>query len=277
MASRSTPWDDPWRAFPASRPLPADNGIATRKQRGAMAATWWSTRLVALLDSYGLGGRMQRGRRYARQGQLVAFDVQAGVVAAAVQGSRSTPYAVRVAYAPLTAAQWRDVQREIEASLQFSARLLAGEVPPELERVFDDAGVALLPARWADLRASCSCPDHENPCKHIAAVLYVLADRLDDDPWLLLAWRGRTRDEVLAHLGIGRDARAEVAPWWPLVPGAPPPADGGRGDPWRDADAWRDADPSGVLVRLGPLDVDVQGRPATEALPAAYAALVEHG
>jgi hypothetical protein len=261
------PWNDPWRTYPSSRPLPAENGIATRRQRGAMAAAWWSTRLVQLLDSYGLGGRMQRGRRYARQGQLVAFEVRPGVIEAEVQGSRPAPYAVRVSFPPLTETQWLAVQREIESSLQFAARLLAGEVPPDLERVFDDAGVALLPRRWTDLRATCSCPDHENPCKHIAAVLYVLADRLDDDPWALLLWRGRDRADVLAHLGRAGDPRAEVAPWWPLVPGAPLPVDGGRADPWGDAD------PSAVLLRLGPLDVTVRGRHVVDLLAPAYTAL----
>jgi uncharacterized Zn finger protein len=258
-----------WREFPASKPIATEHGIATRKQKGAMAEAWWSTRLVTLLDSYGLGGRMQRGRRYARQGQLVSFDVGPGLVSAQVQGSRQAPYAVAVRFTPLDPEQWQAVQREIRSSLQFAARLLAGEVPAELEQVFDDAGVPLLPRRWADLRADCSCPDWENPCKHIAAVLYVLADRLDDDPWLLLRWRGRDRDELLAHLGPASGARAEVAPWWPLVPGAPLPV----------ATASRNegvaADPTAALTRLGPLDVAVRGRPVTELFPAAYLALVE--
>ncbi len=258
-----------WREFPASKPIPTEQGIATRKQKGAMAEAWWSARLVTLLDSYGLGGRMQRGRRYARQGQLVSFDVEPGLVSAQVQGSRQEPYAVAVRFAPLAEAQWQAVQHEIESSLQFAARLLAGEVPAELERVFDDAGVPLLPRRWADLRADCACPDWGNPCKHIAAVLYVLADRLDDDPWLLLRWRGRDRDELLAHLGSASGARAEVAPWWPLVPGAPLPVEAAP------RSAGITADPTAALARLGPLDVEVRGHPLTERLAAAFVALVE--
>ncbi len=271
MTPRRRSWDDPWRSFPASTPRRVDDGIATRKQRGAMAGTWWSSRLVTLLDSYGLGARMQRGRRYARQGQLVSFDVQPGLVLAQVQGSRRTPYVVNVVFSPLTDEQWAGVQRAIEATLQFAARLLAGEVPPELEEVFDEAGVALLPRTWRDLRASCSCPDWENPCKHIAAVLYVLADRLDDDPWLLLLWRGRTRAEVLAHLDSGRDARREVAPWWPLVPGAPLPVDG------TFRDAWVPSEAGAALARVGPLAVEVRGRPAVELIAAAYPAIVNDG
>jgi hypothetical protein len=269
VATRRRGWDDPWRAYPASKPRPTEDGIATRKLRGAMADTWWSQRLVTLLDSYGLGARMQRGRRYARQGQLVSFDVQPGLVAARVQGSQRAPYVTNVAFAPLTEAEWSAVQGEIESTLAFAARLLAGEVPAELEAVFDRAGVALLPQRWSQLRATCSCPDQENPCKHIAAALYVLADRLDDDPWLLLRWRGRERAELLAHLGPG--TREEVAPWWPLVPGAPLPTAAALHD------AWPGANPATALARLGPLDLLVRSREVTDLLAGAYEALVEGG
>lgn len=259
---------DTWQQFPVSKPLAVADGVATRKRRGAMADTWWSQRLVAVLDSYGLGGRMERGRRYARQGQIVSLEVRPGVIDAAVQGSRREPYRTTVTFSMLTDGQWAQVQHAIEATLQFSARLLAGEVPPELETVFDRAGVALLPRRWSDLTASCSCPDWEVPCKHIAAVLYVLADRLDDDPWLLLAWRGRSRDELLAHLHPGDSGSPSVAPWWPLVPGTPLPAGTARGDTWVEVHA------TGALTRLGPLDAQVRGRSVTVLLADAYRAIV---
>lgn len=267
MATRGRGWDDRWESFPASKPIATENGIATRKQRGAMAETWWSARLVALLDSYGLGGRMQRGRRYARQGQLVSFEVTPGFVVAEVQGSRRQPYEVQIGFAPLTESQWGAVQAEIETTLRFSARLLAGEVPAELEEVFDDADVSLFPRRWSDLDAVCSCPDFGNPCKHVAAVLYVLADQLDDDPWLLLLWRGRGRDEILAHLGSRDSQTPEVAPWWPLRPGVALPVDSGR------VDDWTEADPSASLRRLGPLDLTIRSRSAASLFVPAYEAL----
>jgi hypothetical protein len=263
------PRRDSWQQFPVSKPLAVDDGVATRKRRGAMADTWWSQRLIAVLDSYGLGGRMERGRRYARQGQIVSLEVRPGVIDAAVQGSRRTPYTTTVRFTPLTEAQWGEVRQAIEATLQFPARLLAGEVPPELEAVFDRAGVALLPRRWNDLASSCSCPDWEVPCKHIAAVLYVLADRLDDDPWLLLAWRGHSRDQLLAHLQPESSASSAIAPWWPLVPGASLPTGVARGD------TWVEVHDSGALTRLGPLDAQVRGRPVTDALAEMYRALVD--
>ena len=136
---------------------------------------------------------MQRGRRYARAGQVLSLDVESGVLAATVQGSRPSPYSVTIGLAPPSAAQWSGIEKAMSAKVGFVARLLAGEVPPDLEDVFRAAGVPLFPRSYRELRTNCSCPDWEDPCKHLAAVLYVFADQLDADPWLILAWRGRTR------------------------------------------------------------------------------------
>ncbi len=266
----------PW--FEPSVPRPVEGGLATSKQRGAMAATWWSQRFVQVLESYGLGARMQRGRRYARQGQVLSLDVEAGLLTARVQGSRATPYRVEIAWPALGPAVWALVASAFAARAGLAARLLAGEVPPELETVFESAGVPLFPRRWAHLRAHCSCPDWENPCKHLAAVLYVFADRLDDDPWLLLAWRGRDREAVLAGLRVPR--RPPVGPrddglpaWWPLHPDAPPPATGSASGS-ELADVAAPDPPDAVLHRLDRLTASVRGTPVTDLLLPAYQAFV---
>ncbi len=271
MAKR--PWNDRWQRYPESVPLPAKDGLATSKQRGAMAASWWSRRFVDVLESYGLGARMQRGRKYARAGQVLSFDVRPGLLVAQVQGSRPTPYVVTVAATSPTVEQWASVDRALAARVGFVARLLAGEVPPDLEDVFRDASVELFPVSWSTLDARCSCPDWENPCKHIAAVLYVFADRLDGDPWMLLAWRGRTCDQLLDPLrartgAVAPTSGSAVAPWWPFGDGARLPAalraqpDGG---PTEAPDP-----PDGVLRRLASLDVEVRGQQVCDILPAAY-------
>jgi uncharacterized Zn finger protein len=269
-------WDDPWKRYPESVPLPTEDGIATSKQRGAMAESWWSRRFTEVLESYGLGGRMQRGRRYARSGQVISLKVVPGVIAAQVQGSRRTPYLVTIGWPEPTAAQWRRIDRAMRAKVGFVALLLGGEVPPELEEVFSAAGVSLFPGRWHDLRASCSCPDWGNPCKHVAAVLYVFADQLDTDPWLALAFRGRSREEVLEGIGANNRAGAagqqdEVAPWWPFAPGplpALPKAElVGRGP----ADPDR---PDAVLDAMVPLDVSLGGSPFVELLRPVYEDLI---
>lgn len=267
-------WDDPWQRYPASVPLPAEGGMATSRRRGAMAESWWSRRFVEVLESYGLGARMQRGRRYARTGQVLTLSVATAVLAAQVQGSRPTPYLVTIGLKEPDAGQWKSIDAAMASKVGFAARLLAGEVPPDLEQVFDAAGVALFPRTWRELRADCSCPDWENPCKHVAAVLYVFADQLDADPWLLLAWRGRTREQVLEPLGVGGSSGSggvgpdEVAPWWPFAPGALPAL---SQEPGPSATPSIDPDrPDAVLDRMEALDVVVRGLPVRDVLRRAY-------
>ncbi len=272
-----TGWNDPWRTFPKSTPIRVEDGLATRRQRGAMSDSWWSRRFVEVLDSYGLGNRLARGRSYARQGQVLSLDISPGLLTSQVQGSRRTPYVVTITISPLTDRQWRVVGNALASRIGLAAHLLAGEVPAELEEVFVAAKAPLFPVRWRDLRARCSCPDSANPCKHIAAALYLYADRLDSDPWLLLQWRGRTQDEVLAALGLddaGSSDDAALPPWWPLLPGEalpdPPlhdPHPGTPADPPVPADA--------VLRRLEDLDVLAWKEPVGVALRTLYAAALD--
>lgn len=275
---RGSGWDDPWRRFPVSAPIRVDGGLATSRQRGAMADSWWSRRFVEVLESYGLGTRLQRGRRYARQGQVVSLDVSAGLLTAQVQGSRLTPYVVTVVVSSPTERQWRVVDAALRSRVGLAAHLLAGELPAELEDVFTQAKASLFPERWRDLKARCSCPDSANPCKHIAAVLYLFADRLDDDPWLLLEWRGRTKDDVLAALGlrapVGDANEGLLPPWWPLRPGEPLPDSTVLHPPGGEVRVGSPDPAHSVLRRLDDLDVTVWKLPLTEALRAVYAAVL---
>lgn len=270
MANRR--WDTPWEKFPASKPIKTDGGIATRRQRGAMSDTWWSKRFVDVLESYGLGTRMQRGRRYARSGQVLSLDVGPGLIAAQVQGSRRTPYVITIQAKPPSDKQWRKLDDAFRARIGFVARLLAGELPPELEDAFDEAGFSLFPRSWSELRAKCNCPDWENPCKHIAAVLYVFADQLDTDPWLAIAWRGRDREQTLAGLqpvDAAHAAQAGLPPWWPLTPGFMTAAHTHAAAP----DAERPDPPHRILSRLEPLDASIGVTTVAELLAAAYSVL----
>lgn len=275
--------------FPPSKPLPVEGGVVTSRQRGPMARSWWSKRFVDVLESYGLGGRMQRGRRYARQGQVIYLEVAPGLVSAQVQGSRPDPYEVSIKLAELTTDQWDQVLTQMTQRLGLIAELVAGRVPEELEAAFSDVGVALFPPTWAALGARCGCPDNTSPCKHLAAVLYVLADQLDDDPWLLTQWRGRTREEIIDTLrpaqasqsaSQGQDPVLQpspepaaqppqpppqaVAPWWPL-----PPGDIAEPDLMVDRSQAFDVPTGGpTLARLSPLELG--GTKLSEVLAPLY-------
>jgi uncharacterized Zn finger protein len=202
--------------FPPSRPRKAAGGIKARSSRGPIGEQWWSRRFIDVLESFGLQSRLTRGRTYARSGQVLSLDIGTGHVAALVQGSRVKPYAVKLTVDPLTTRQWRRVEEALAARAVFRARLLAGEMPAEIEQVFADCGTPLFPKSARDLKMSCSCPDWEVPCKHLAAVCYVLAEAFDADPFGMLAWRGKGRADLLTALrrltARGSDARAGGRP-----------------------------------------------------------------
>ncbi|GAA4384301.1 SWIM zinc finger family protein [Agromyces bauzanensis] len=203
--------------FPPSTPRSVDGGIRAKSARGRIASTWWSTRFIEVLESTGMGGRLSRGRNYARRGQVIALGLSAGQVTASVQGSRARPYRVRIGITAYGKAEWSRVEERLAADAWFAAQLLDGRMPPDIEQIFADAGLTLFPSGRGDLALDCSCPDWEVPCKHLAAVFYLLAERFDDDPFLILAWRGRDRDDLLAHLGTGADAAADADAATPLT------------------------------------------------------------
>jgi uncharacterized Zn finger protein len=201
--ARGEQWDDDdrwWRYHP-SRPLAAKGGIKARSQRGAFAASWWGQRWITVLESFGLGGRLTRGRSYARSGQVLNLEVTPGVVNATVQGSRADPYKVRISLKKIERGQRAALGEALAADMSMAAGMISGHLPPEVEKCFEQAGVPLFPQRSKDLVTWCSCPDSSNPCKHIAAVYYILAEEFDRDPFLLLALRGLGRDEFMALLG----------------------------------------------------------------------------
>jgi uncharacterized Zn finger protein len=209
-----------------------EGGIKARSKRGAIGEQWWSRRFIGVLESYGMSGRLARGRSYARAGQVLDFELSQGKVTARVQGSRVRPYQVRIGVLPLTTAQWRRVLQKLASQALFRAKLLAGEMPHEIEEVFGECGTPLFPRSAADLEMHCSCPDWGVPCKHLAAVCYVLAEEFDRDPFGMLAWRGKGRDELLTALrGIQGAAGAAGAAGRASEPGGP----AGPAGTWRAA------------------------------------------
>lgn len=178
-------------------PIEVEGGIKARSKRGSIGSTWWSRRFIDILERICDKGRLSRGRAYARKGQVLAIDLAAGEVRASVQGSRPRPYEVAIRIEAYDEERWSAIEEGIAAQAVHRARLLAGEMPPEIEELFASMGIDLFPR---DLDMECSCPDWGFPCKHLSAVLYLLAESFDDDPFLVLAWRGRTREQLLGSL-----------------------------------------------------------------------------
>lgn len=231
---------------------------------------WWSQRFTDVLESYGLGGRMERGRRYANSGRVLSLEVSSGVLAATVQGSTRRPYRVKVRSDPPDDRRWGKLEEQLSRRLGWTAQLLSGALPREMEQACREVGISLLPERWHDLSCHCSCPDAMVPCKHIAAVLYVFAARLDEDPWLLLRWRGRQRDQLLNQLRPAPpQALSLLPPWWP---------EGLRAQPqqrWWMPEATPPAPVTAALQQLGPLvDGGADGSTLERALESAYRLLI---
>ncbi len=191
---------DYWNYYERTSPRPVKDGIKTKKEHGAIGETWWSKRWISVLESFNMGTRLTRGRSYARQGQVVSIDVELGRVKARVQGSMPKPYNVKIGLQPLSAQDWEKVIEVMAAQALFAAKLLAGEMPQNIEEAFGAAHLSLFPTSLKDLDTDCSCPDYANPCKHIAAVYYLLAERFDEDPFLLFKLRGRTKEQIIAAL-----------------------------------------------------------------------------
>jgi len=193
-----------WNFYSESRPRRVENGIKVKSTRGAIGETWWSKRWIKVLESFGMGARLTRGRTYARQGQVVSLSIEPGVVNAKVQGSMPRPYTIKIQLKPLSDQEWDRVTEAMAAQAIFAAKLLAGEMPNNIEEAFSAAHLSLFPTRTQDLQTSCTCPDWANPCKHIAAVYYVLADQFDADPFLIFQLRGRNKEMLIAELRAKR-------------------------------------------------------------------------
>lgn len=275
-----------WGHFPPSTPLPAE-GIRARSRRGRIGESWWSARFVAVLESFGMGARLARGKRYARSGQVLDLEVRPGVAVASVQGSRRAPYAVEIRAATLTEAEWARVELAMAADARFMAALLAGEMPQEIEEAFAGCELSLFPSTRRDLRTACSCPDWANPCKHVAAALFILAERFDDDPFLILGWRGRAKAQLVERLRELRAAHPpaggerETEPAADARPPAPPLDEllhafwSGKPLPAEPVPHAPD-EPDLVLRELGAAPAEAGGGALLRALTPMYQAMATH-
>jgi uncharacterized Zn finger protein len=210
---------------------------------------------------------------------VISLDVDAGSVTEQVQGSSARPYRVRIGIAAFGKSEWVQIEQALAESAWYTAKLLSGEMPDDIEDVFAGLDLSLFPATARELSLDCSCPDHAVPCKHLAATFYLLAESFDDDPFAILAWRGREREDLLANLAAARSD-------------GPPAADRAERAARPLADCldtyytWQagvrvpnpPATPSTTLLdQLPDTGISVRGRPLTELLRPAYESLGRGG
>ncbi|HEU0122499.1 MAG TPA: SWIM zinc finger family protein [Bryobacteraceae bacterium] len=176
------------------------SGIRAQSKGGKFGENWWARRWIEVLEGFDMGSRLNRGREYAKKGHVLSIQIEEGQVIARVQGSRPKPYDIDVQIHTLPDADWEKIAGRLAEQAVFSARLLTGEMPADIEEIFEEEGLSLYPAAEGDLQAKCTCPDTANPCKHCAAVYLLLGEEFDRDPFLLFTLRGMRREKLLAMI-----------------------------------------------------------------------------
>ena len=176
-------------------------GIRAQESRSGADRCWWAKRWRSVLEGMGLKGRLGRGRNYAMSGQIVRMEFEGNEIRAAVQGTREEPYEIGIVFRKPDDAAHDRIVAALRAEPMLVARLLADDLPLEVEALFKAEGYDFFPGGKLgpgkyDMTTRCSCPDYANPCKHSCAVLYVLGEEIARRPATLLELRGLQLEEL---------------------------------------------------------------------------------
>jgi len=234
------------------------NGQRGGPRRRRTGENWWARRWVEVLEKFAVGRRLGRGRNYARQGNITDIEIGKGSVIAHVQGSRDAPYLVRMHFSMLSSTDWKKLCRALAQRPEIAVELGAGNIPDTIEAVFEEQQLSLFPNAVGDLKAACSCPDKANPCKHVAAVYYLIGEEFDRDPFLIFQLRGMERSELLAALGPA------AIPKPPAPPPPPPEFFEGAGELGEDGEELLDAPPPIPQVIEAPPEREIPDEPLPE-------------
>ena len=167
---------------------------------------WWVEQWMELINSYRFKKRLERAWTYAREGNVTSIRFEGRRVHARVQGTGEEPYKVKLWLDVLNDEDWGYVLEALTQKARWSAQLLAGIMPADIERAFAASGRRLFPFKLQEVRSECNCPDKANPCKHISAIYFLMGDRFSEDPFVLFQLRGRTRSQLIEDLAQQRRA-----------------------------------------------------------------------
>ena len=180
------------------------NGITSIGDQGLSQQPWWVEQWMELINGYRFKKRLERAWSYAREGNVTSIRFEGRRVHARVQGTGEDPYKVKLWLDVLSDEDWAYVLEALAQKARWSAQLLAGIMPADIERAFAASGKRLFPFKLQEVRSECNCPDKANPCKHISAVYFLMGDRFSEDPFVLFQLRGRTRTKLLEDLAEQR-------------------------------------------------------------------------
>ena len=176
-------------------------GIRAQESRSGGARTWWARRWLEVLERMGLGARLGRGKHYAVSGQVTGMRLEGPHVEAQVVGTRPDPYRVTIDFRVPEGAAREAIVARIKGEPMIAARLIADDMPTEVEQAFRDCGLDFFPGGKLapgvyDMTTACSCPDYANPCKHVSAVLLILGEEIARRPMTLLELRGIAEEDL---------------------------------------------------------------------------------
>ena len=180
------------------------NGSTAIGDDGLGQQPWWVEQWMELINGYRFKKRLERAWGYAREGNVTSIRFEGRRVHARVQGTDEEPYKVKLWLDVLNDEDWGYVLEALTQKARWSAQLLAGIMPSDIERAFAASGKRLFPFKLQEVRSECSCPDKANPCKHISAVYFLMGDRFSEDPFVLFQLRGRNRSKLLEDLAEKR-------------------------------------------------------------------------
>ncbi|MDR2087758.1 MAG: SWIM zinc finger family protein, partial [Clostridiales Family XIII bacterium] len=162
-----------------------------------IAKTWWGKAWIDNLKSYAdYSNRIGRGSSYVTNGMVLDLRISTGRVDAIVAGSGSKPYSVSVTIESVTARRWGEITALCGKSIANIDQLVEGKFPKELAALFTQKEKGLFPAP-KEIEFNCSCPDWASVCKHVAAVMYAVGARLDEEPLLFFTLRNIDFTELL--------------------------------------------------------------------------------
>jgi uncharacterized Zn finger protein len=200
------------KSYKLRAPLAIKGGIRAQTPHAGPFRVWWSRRWTDVLEGFRMGPRLGRGRHYAISGQVSELTMALGCVSAEVQGANAAPYRCSIRFASLEPSQKEEVIAGLKARPMLIARLIAGELPHEVEMFFEQVQAPLFPRRSGDIQSACSCPDWANPCKHLAAVYCLLGETISRNPLLLLTLRGISRADLIDTPTCKEGTDRKVAP-----------------------------------------------------------------
>ncbi len=181
---------------------------ATRKTYGS---TWWGQQWLQALTDIDYSNRLPRGKTYANKGLAHDLELQGNTISAKVTGSQPRPYQVQITVPAFDPGTRERLVRVVTENPLFLSKLLNRELPPELNEACVTENIHIFPRRWDDLKGSCSCPDWAVPCKHMAAVLYLVANEIDKNPFVVFDLHGFDLVAALEESGYTEAAGDSVS------------------------------------------------------------------